>query len=206
MEGAAPLWTGSPCKAAPDTTQRHLSNLTMCAPQAERHLGPPQHPAGRSSVSEGRLPGQHRRPVQATGLEHLRRCCRLRQVRLYLSSFRVGPHGRRLLRLLGGGRRTALIPNALDGLPAADRERGLSRDVDELAAVGLDVTVVESRRVGSLSKTAMSARALCRTCRSQGVQYVGNPPHDNGGLVTSCGLLQVGGHGLPSFWMLEEVG
>lgn len=70
-------------------------------------------------------------------------------MRLYLSSFRVGPHGGRLLQLLGTGRRTALIPNAIDGLPAADRERALSLDVDELAAGGLDVTIVDLRAPGA---------------------------------------------------------
>lgn len=71
------------------------------------------------------------------------------QVRLYLSSFRVGPQGRRLLRLLGAGRRTALVPNALDGLPKADRERGLRRDVEELTAAGLDVKLVDLRATGA---------------------------------------------------------
>jgi hypothetical protein len=47
---------------------------------------------------------------------------------------RLGVHGHRLLQLLGDGRRTALVPNALDGLADADRERGLRRDVEELAA------------------------------------------------------------------------
>ncbi len=71
------------------------------------------------------------------------------QVRLYLSSFRVGAHGRRLLELLGPGRRTALIPNALDGLSDADRERGLRRDVEELADAGLDALLVDLRAPGA---------------------------------------------------------
>jgi dipeptidase E len=70
-------------------------------------------------------------------------------VRLYLSSFRLGPHGRRLLQLLGTGRRTALTPNALDGLKEADRERGLRRDVEELADAGLDVRIVDLRAPGA---------------------------------------------------------
>lgn len=70
-------------------------------------------------------------------------------MRLYLSSFRVGPHGHRLLQLLGLGRRTALIPNVLDGSSARDRDHGLARDVDELAALGLEVTLVDLRVPGA---------------------------------------------------------
>jgi dipeptidase E len=73
------------------------------------------------------------------------------RVRLYLSSFRLGSHGHRLLALLGTGRRTALVSNALDGLPDADRERGLRRDVDELARAGLDVELVDVRVPGAVA-------------------------------------------------------
>ena len=35
-------------------------------------------------------------------------------MRLYLSSFRVGAHADELLRMVGAGRRAALVPNAID--------------------------------------------------------------------------------------------
>jgi dipeptidase E len=71
------------------------------------------------------------------------------QMRLYLSSFRTGAHPDRLLRLLAGRRRTALIPNALDGLPADVREAGLQRDFKDLCGLGLDVTVTDLCQPGS---------------------------------------------------------
>src|ERR1700760_2091414 len=60
-------------------------------------------------------------------------------MRLYLSSFRMGPQPQRLLGLLGPGRRCALVPNAVEGVSAAR----LQRDVDELEAIGLEVTTVD---------------------------------------------------------------
>ena len=83
------------------------------------------------------MPAFDRRRVRA------RRYRTIGRVRLYLSSFRLGLHEQRLLRLLGSGRRTALVPNALDGLPAADRARGVQQDVEELATAGLAVTLVD---------------------------------------------------------------
>jgi dipeptidase E len=67
-------------------------------------------------------------------------------MRLYLSSFRVGAQPQRLLALLGPGRRCALVPNAVEGVPGEVRAPHLRRDVDELEAIGLDVTVVDLRR------------------------------------------------------------
>ena len=37
----------------------------------------------------------------------------------------------------------ALIPNALDNAPTVDRARGLRRDIDELEAAGLEVTLFD---------------------------------------------------------------
>jgi hypothetical protein len=54
--------------------------------------------------------------------------------------------------LAGGGLRTALIPNALDGLDAQVRAAGLDRDLHDLHAVGLDVTVLDLRQEGSLEQ------------------------------------------------------
>jgi dipeptidase E len=75
-------------------------------------------------------------------------------MRLYLSSFRVGSHPQRLLQLLGERRRTALIPNALDGVSEEDRGPSLQRDVGELEALGLDVTLVDLRTPNAVSELA----------------------------------------------------
>ena len=72
-------------------------------------------------------------------------------MRLYLSSFRVGAQPQRLLALLGPGRRRcALIPNAVEGVSAAR----LQRDVDELEAIGLEVTVVDLLAPGAAGSLA----------------------------------------------------
>ena len=62
-------------------------------------------------------------------------------MRFYLASFLLGWHHERLRRLAGRGRRTALIPNTLGSAPTKDRVWGLRRDVDELEAAGLEVTL-----------------------------------------------------------------
>jgi dipeptidase E len=75
-------------------------------------------------------------------------------MRLYLSSFRVGSYPQRLLELLGAGRRVALIPNALDGVPEQARRPSLEHDSAELQALGLDVTQVDLRRPGAVGELA----------------------------------------------------
>ena len=75
-------------------------------------------------------------------------------MRLYLASFRLGPHHERLRRLAGGGRRTALIPNAVEHVPTEDRIVGLRRDVDELEATGLEVTLLDLREPGAVDRLA----------------------------------------------------
>jgi dipeptidase E len=65
-------------------------------------------------------------------------------MRLYLSSFRIGGFAGRLL-ALGASRRTALVPNALDGLPSDVRDAGLQRDISDLGQVGLEVSEVDLR-------------------------------------------------------------
>lgn len=61
-------------------------------------------------------------------------------MRLYLSSHRLGDRPGALLALLGGGRRAAIIGNALDAVPLAVRER-YRRDIHdpavELGSLGL---------------------------------------------------------------------
>ncbi|GIJ13204.1 Type 1 glutamine amidotransferase-like domain-containing protein [Micromonospora andamanensis] len=75
-------------------------------------------------------------------------------MRLYLSSFRTGAHPDRLVGLAGNDRRTALIPNALDGFPAGLRKAGLRRDIDDLEAAGLDVTVIDLHEPAMVSSLA----------------------------------------------------
>ena len=65
-------------------------------------------------------------------------------MRLYLSSYRIGAYADRLLGL-SDGPRTALIPNALDGLPAGVRDAGLQRDLADLGQLGLKVTELDLR-------------------------------------------------------------
>src|SRR5258707_5041068 len=65
-------------------------------------------------------------------------------MRLYLASFRIGGFAGRLL-ALSAGRRTALVPNALDGLPSDVRDAGLRRDIPDLGQVGLEVSEVDLR-------------------------------------------------------------
>ncbi|NRQ37941.1 type 1 glutamine amidotransferase-like domain-containing protein [Nonomuraea sp. NN258] len=66
-------------------------------------------------------------------------------MRLYLSSFRIGNRPDELLRLLGDGRRTALILNADDYKDAEARAASLKREIDELESVGLRPFEVDLR-------------------------------------------------------------
>jgi len=57
-------------------------------------------------------------------------------MRLYLSSFRMGSCADRLADLARGGRRTAVIANALDGQPAEQRREGVEREMIALSTLG----------------------------------------------------------------------
>jgi dipeptidase E len=74
-------------------------------------------------------------------------------VRLYLSSFRVGAHPDRLLRL-SAGRRVGLISNALDGLSAEVRDTGIRRDFADLGPLGLEVSEIDLRAADSAERLA----------------------------------------------------
>ncbi|MEI9993372.1 MAG: Type 1 glutamine amidotransferase-like domain-containing protein [Rhizomicrobium sp.] len=70
-------------------------------------------------------------------------------MRLYLSSFRFGDRFDLLLAMLGQGARAGVIANALDHLPAADREayaRHVHDPVAELRAHGVDASDLDLRR------------------------------------------------------------
>lgn len=66
-------------------------------------------------------------------------------MRLYLSSFRNGNQPQELLKLLGTGRRTALINNALDFVSATDRAESLAQEVQRLKSIGLEPAEVDLR-------------------------------------------------------------
>ncbi|MFC7623764.1 Type 1 glutamine amidotransferase-like domain-containing protein [Microlunatus sp. GCM10028923] len=66
-------------------------------------------------------------------------------VRLYLSSFRVGDHSSVLIKLAGGRRRTAVIANAIDHLPAVLRASRVAEELALLREVGLEPFEVDLR-------------------------------------------------------------
>lgn len=75
-------------------------------------------------------------------------------MRLYLSSFRTGNHPDALL-AMAGGRRTALIANAADAWPADVRTALVRRDLEDLGAAGLDVTLADLREPGTVHTLAV---------------------------------------------------
>jgi dipeptidase E len=66
---------------------------------------------------------------------------------MYLSSWRTGEHPERMLRLLARatGARAAVIANAVDALPDAERRAAVEREIDALAALGLRPVEVDLR-------------------------------------------------------------
>ena len=66
-------------------------------------------------------------------------------MRLYLSSFRNGNKSEELLKLLGNGRRTALINNAQDFLTLSDRSSRRDDEIDRLKSIGLDPIEIDLR-------------------------------------------------------------
>jgi dipeptidase E len=66
-------------------------------------------------------------------------------MRLYLSFFRNGNKPEELLKLLGDGRRTALIFNAQDLKTAEDRATDLAAECGRLQSIGLEPEEVDLR-------------------------------------------------------------
>lgn len=69
-------------------------------------------------------------------------------MRLYLSSFRLGNHIDELIRLVGDGRRVALIENAIDHVPEGDWQqyRESTYDIsDVFSQLGFEVTNLDLR-------------------------------------------------------------
>lgn len=67
-------------------------------------------------------------------------------MRLYLSSFRNGNKPEELLRLLGSGRKTALIFNAQDWKSDEDRKTDLDQETERLQSIGLQPEEVDLRQ------------------------------------------------------------
>jgi len=61
----------------------------------------------------------------------------MREVRLYLSSYQLGAHPEWLVRLVRGDRRGWVVANALDGLDENRRRNETKRQLEALAALGL---------------------------------------------------------------------
>lgn len=74
-------------------------------------------------------------------------------MRLYLSSFRLGAHPGRLLGL-ASGRRIAVVANAMDVQPAAERAAGVQREFSDLGALGLDVAELDLRQPDAVGQLA----------------------------------------------------
>ncbi|MEU3692852.1 Type 1 glutamine amidotransferase-like domain-containing protein [Streptomyces narbonensis] len=68
-------------------------------------------------------------------------------MRMYLSSWRTGDHPDQLLALLNGSgtNQVAVIANAVDALPTAERRAAVEREVDALAALGLQPVELDLR-------------------------------------------------------------
>lgn len=66
---------------------------------------------------------------------------------MYLSSWRIGDHPEHLLGLLASpaGARTAVIANAVDALPDADRRAAVEHEIQALSALGLRPVEVDLR-------------------------------------------------------------
>ena len=66
-------------------------------------------------------------------------------MRLYLSSFRNGNRPEELLKLLGDGRRTAVIHNAADAISPDERQSKVFDEADRLKSIGLEPTEIDLR-------------------------------------------------------------
>jgi dipeptidase E len=67
-------------------------------------------------------------------------------MRLYLSSFRNGNKPKELLKLLGTGRRTALIANSIDFLDEPARSDGVAQEIERLKSIELDPVEIDLRQ------------------------------------------------------------
>lgn len=67
-------------------------------------------------------------------------------MKLYLSSYRLGDHPEQLAELVGGNKKVAVIPNAVDFSTDLERlAKGREREADDLRAIGLDPEELDLR-------------------------------------------------------------
>ncbi len=66
-------------------------------------------------------------------------------MRLYLSSYRLGNQPEKLVELLGGKTKIAIIPNARDASPTDGRTERLARETDALTDLGLRPSILDLR-------------------------------------------------------------
>lgn len=66
-------------------------------------------------------------------------------MRLYLSSYRIGDHGRRLRELVQAQLRACVIMNGMDGSGASQRGELFERTAGDLSELGFDVTELDLR-------------------------------------------------------------
>lgn len=76
-------------------------------------------------------------------------------MRLYLSSFRIGNHPDRLLELADGGRRVALVCNAMDALPDRVRQAAVDQEMTDLRSLGFLASEADLRR-GAAAATQLA--------------------------------------------------
>ena len=93
-------------------------------------------------------------------------------MRLYLSSYRTGDRAGSLLALLGSGKRTAVVSNALDNISPTARAIYRDEVYDphlELRALGLDTEELDLRRFFG------APDALAERLKSFGTEFVIEP-------------------------------
>ena len=68
-------------------------------------------------------------------------------MKFYLSSYKIGNKVNRLKKMLPKNRKTAYIPNALDGYPDLERsEESKRKDIAQLTELGLEVELIDLRK------------------------------------------------------------
>lgn len=98
-------------------------------------------------------------------------------MRLYLSSFRVGDHPKRLLDLAGSGRRVAVVGNALDAADDDVRRAGVDREIADMRQLGFDAVEADLRLSG---RTEILADADVVWVRGGNVFVLCRAPADSG--------------------------
>lgn len=59
------------------------------------------------------------------------------ELKLYLSSYRLGDHPEKLIELLSQNKKTAVIANSMDFLEGAERNESVQRETEDLTRLGL---------------------------------------------------------------------